>query len=385
MLMKRYTLYLFLPLITLMLFGCQYNEEGYEELLVPLYTPEYAKGFTIYGIEGQESTLIRVSNPWEGAKGVVMDTFVARSGEKPPRGFEGQVVEADAQRLVTLSTTHIGMLEYLGEERRIVGVSGLQYVFNEYLTDPRNGVKDVGMPIQYETLVGLQPDLLFCYGVSDAEQMMTDKLEELQIPYIYVAAYLEHTALGKSEWLVLFAELLDLREEGIKGFEQIETNYREALALTADIPQEERPVVMLNMPFNDAWVLPAEESVTASLMRDAGAVPQTGDKVAGDVSYIGMEEAVTRLSQSQYWVGLGQMTTRFSDLPEALRQHAMETPPVQQGHLYNNNALMTEGGGSAYYQEGTVRPDLILRDLIEIFHPELQEHQLHFYRPIPIE
>lgn len=376
---------LLLPIIALLLFGCQNNEEGYEELLKPLYTPEHATGFAIYSIEGQESTLIRITNPWQGASGVVMDTYIQRGEEQPPHDFKGQVIKADAQRIVVLSTTYIGMLEYLGYEKRIVGVSGLQYVFNHYLTNPQNGVVDLGEQLQYETLVGLRPDVLFCYGVSDAEQMMTDKLEELKVPYIYIGEYLEGSALGKSEWLVLFAEILDRREEGIKGFKQIEANYNEALALTANLPEEDRPVVMLNTPYNDAWVLPAAESVTASLIRDAGAIPQTGEKESGDISYIGMEEAISRLAQSEYWVGLGQMTTRFSDLPEALRKHAEATSPVQHQHLYNNNALMTPGGGSAYYQEGTVRPDLILRDLIEIFHPDLQEHELHFYRPIPIE
>ena len=208
----------------------------------------------------------------------VMDTYVERNGEKAPEGFTGQVVKAGAERLVALSTTHVGMLEYLGYERRVVGVSGLQYLINDYLTDPKNGVVDLGEQMQYETLVGLRPDVVFCYGVSDAETLMTDKLEELGIPYIYSGAYLEPSALGKSEWVIMFAEILDQREKGISGFQQIVHNYQEALAIVANVPEEERPRVMLNTPFNDVWVLPAKQSVTASLIRDAGAIPETGDQ-----------------------------------------------------------------------------------------------------------
>ncbi|MDO5017420.1 MAG: ABC transporter substrate-binding protein [Porphyromonas sp.] len=376
---------LILLLAPLLLSSCSQKEEDYESLLTPLFTPEYATGFAIYGLEGRESTIIRVTNPWQGASGVVMDTFVQRNAERPPEGFTGQVVKADPDRLVAMSTTNVGMLEYLGEEKRVVAVSGLQFVFNDYLTDPANGVVDLGEQIEYERLARLQPDLVFCYGVSDAQQMMTDKLSELGIPYIYCGAYLETSALGKSEWLVMYAELLDKREEGIQGFAAIVSDYTACKALTADITPDNRPKVMLNTPYNDAWVLPAKNSVTASLIRNAGGNPFTGKSERGDVTNIGMEEAFTKLREADYWIGLGQMTKHFSDLPEAIRVHSKEIKAVQLDHLYNNNGRLTPGGGSAYYQEGIVRPDLILRDLIEILHPELQEHEIYFYRHVPID
>ena len=206
----------------------------------------------------------------------------------------------------------------------------------------------------------------------------------LGVPYIYSGAYLEPSALGKSEWVIMFAEILDQREKGISGFQQIVHNYQEALAIAANVPEEKRPRVMLNTPFNDVWVLPAIQSVTASLIRDAGAIPETGEKEAGDISHIGMEEALEKLAKADYWIGLG-MATSYKELPEVLRTHAKEIRPIQLDHLYNNNAIISEAGGTAYYQEGIVRPDLILKDLIEIFHPELQEHTLFFYRHIAVE
>lgn len=382
--MKKHIL-LSLLFLAALLGGCTTETNTYEDLLTPLYSPKYASGFSIYGLEGYNSTIIRITNPWQGATDVTLDTFIQRDDEQPPVGFNGQIIKADAHKLVALSTTNIGMLELLGRDRRVVAVSGLQYVFNEWITDPKNNVKDLGEQIQYETLASLQPDVVFCYGVADGQKMMTDKLEELKIPYIYSAAYLEGNVLGKSEWLIIFAEIEDIREEGIRLFNEIERNYMEAKSLTADIPSDQRPKVMLNTPFNDAWVLPPNKSTTTTLMRDAGAEPFYGKKEIGDVTQIGMEEAFAMLREADFWVGLGHSTKKFSELPPALRAHASEMKPVQLNQLYNNNAITTPGGGSAYYQEGIVRPDLILKDLIEIFHPELQEHTLHFYRHIPVE
>lgn len=374
-----------LALLLLLLSGCKKEAQTYEELLTTLYTPEYASGFIIYGLEGYNSTIIRITNPWQGASGVTFDTFVQRDEEMPPRGFEGQIVKSDAQRIVAMSTTNIGMLEHLGREKRVVGVSGLKYVLNEWITDPQNGVKDIGEQVQYETLASLTPSVVFCYGVSDGQEMMTAKLQELGIPYIYSAAYLEGNALGKSEWLVMFAEVEDIREEGIQKFKQIVENYNEAKALTSNIPDSNRPKVMLNTPFNDGWVLPPKESSTAALIRDAGALPFSGDKEHGEVTQIGLEEAFSMLQEAEFWIGLGHGTKRYSELPLPIRTHASKIKPIKLNHLYNNNAISTSGGGSAFYQEGIVRPDIILRDLIEIFHPELQEHQLHFYQQIPVE
>lgn len=379
--MKKLTLFVLL----LTLISCQSVEKSYDELLLPYYQPKHAVGFELFHLQGMKSTVIRITNPWQGAEGIVMDTFVQRDEEQPPKGFMGQVVPAGATRIVALSTTNIGMLACLGEEKRVVGVSGLQYVCNEYLTNPKNGVKDLGEEMQYETLVSLEPSLVICYGVSSAQQQMTDKLTELGIPYIYSSAYLEHSALGKSEWLVMYAELLDQFDKGVEKLEEIERNYNEAKALVDALPIEDRPTVMLNAPFNDAWVLPPVKSVTAELIRDAGAVPYTGKEEEGSVTQIGMEEAFAMLREADYWVGLGQMVKQYSDLPPALRAHRKDMKPVQLDHLYNNNAQMTEGGGSNYYEEGIVRPDIILRDLIEIFHPELQEHTLYFYRHVPVE
>ena len=60
----------------------------------------------------------------------------------------------------------------------------------------------MGAEINYELLVGLNPDLVLLYGIGDAQTTVTDKLKELNIPYMYVAEYLEESPLGKAEWLV---------------------------------------------------------------------------------------------------------------------------------------------------------------------------------------
>ena len=52
--------------------------------------------------------------------------------------------------------------------------------------------------INYELLLSLDPDLVLLYGVNGASAMES-KLEELDIPFMYVGDYLEESPLGKAE------------------------------------------------------------------------------------------------------------------------------------------------------------------------------------------
>jgi iron complex transport system substrate-binding protein len=53
------------------------------------------------------------------------------------------------------------------------------------------------------------------------------------------------------------------------------------------------------------------------------------------------------------------------------------------GRVYNNDARVNAYGGNDYWETGSLRPDLILADLIEIFHPDLIDHELVFHRRLP--
>ena len=60
-----------------------------------------------------------------------------------------------------------------------------------------------------------------------------------------------------------------------------------------------------------------------------------------------------------------------------------EFAAVINGRLYNNNALVNANGGSAFYESGAANPDVVLRDLVKIFHPELlPDHQLVYYKVV---
>lgn len=351
-----------------------------EDFNQSLYTPEYASGFDIKGAEGRKSTLVTVTNPWQGADSVTTQLFIARDGETAPEGFAGQVLEGDASRVVVMSSTHVAMLDAVGAVDKVVGVSGIDFISNPSIQARRDTVGDVGYEgnVNYELLLSLDPDLVLLYGVNGASSM-EGKLKELGIPYMYVGDYLEESPLGKAEWLVALSEVIGKRDVGEKVFAEIPVRYNAIKKKVADAALD-APTVMLNTPYGDSWFMPSTKSYAVRLISDAGGA-YIYDRNTGNASQpIDLEEAYLLASRADIWINVGQaksledvarMCPKFTDIR-----------CFRNGDVYNDNARLNAAGGNDLWESGVVHPDLILRDLVKIFHPELVEEDFVYYKKL---
>lgn len=364
-------------LCLLSLASCVSNKKtSLEAFNQDVYTPEYAAGFKILGADNAQSTLIQVFNPWQGAKEVEMSYFVSRNGEQAPTGFTGPTIAAGAKRIVCMSSSYIAMLDALGQVDRIVAISGINYVSNPYILAHKDSIKDMGPEMNYELLLGLKPDVVLLYGIGDAQTAVTDKLKELAIPYMYVGEYLEESPLGKAEWMVALSELTDSREKGIEIFSEIPKRYQALKALTASV--EQRPTVMFNTPWNDSWIMPSTKSYMAQLVNDAGADYIYKENTSNSSAPIGLETAYGLIQKADYWINVG-MASSLDEL-KAVNPKFTDAKSVREKTAYNNNLRLTATGGNDYWESAVVRPDVVLRDLIHIFHPELAPDSLYYYR-----
>ena len=55
---------------------------------------------------------------------------------------------------------------------------------------------------------------------------------------------------------------------------------------------------------------------------------------------------------------------------------------MRNGDVYNNTLRTTPSGGNDFYESAVVNPDLLLRDLVKIFHPELIEEDFVYYKKL---
>lgn len=367
-------------LLSLVIASCTGYSSKIEDFNKTVYTPGYASGFDIKGAEGRKSVIITSTNPWQGADSITTQLFIVRNGETVPEEFTGQVLEGNANRIVAMSSTHVAMLDAVGAANTIVGVSGLDYISNKDIQSRRDSVGDVGFEgnINYELLLSLDPDIVLLFGVNGANAM-EGKLKESGIPYMYVGDYLEESPLGKTEWLVALSELIGKRDAGEKVFADIPVRYNALKQKVADAGLP-KPSVMLNTPYGDSWFMPSTKSYAVQLIEDAGGSYIYGKNTGNTSLPIDLEEAYLLASDADMWINIGMANS----LEEVARMcpKFTDTRCFRNGNVFNNNARANAAGGNDYWESAVVNPDILLRDLVKIFHPELVSEDFVYYKQL---
>lgn len=375
--MKRSIRFAIVAVCLTVVTACGHRAASLEDFDVTVYVPHYASGFEIVGTENAASTIIKVRNPWQGAESIETKLLIARNGEQAPDGFDGQILRNDAERVICMSSTHVAMLDAAGAVPAVVGVSGLDYVSNEYVSNHRDRIGDVGYDgnIDYERVIALNPDLVLLFGVNGASGMES-KLRELDIPFVYVGEYLEESPLGKAEWMIAVGETVGRRSEAEKAFAPIPERYNALKRRIAETTLE-APSVMLNTPYGDSWFMPSTGNYVAQLITDAGGHYIYTKNDTDRSQPIGLEEAYLLTSQADMWINV--QAASLDDLRRRFPKFA-DARCIRNGYVWACDRRTNPAGGNDYWESGVVHPDLVLRDLVKIFHPESVEDEFVYYR-----
>ncbi len=371
-----------------MMGGCESKSTSLGDFTQISYSPKYASGFEIRAAHESKSSLVRIFNPWQGATGFEQQLFVARDGEQAPSGFDGMVVEAPVRRVVCMSSSHVAMLDALGEVKRVVGVSGIDYIVNDHVALHRQcgEIRDVGYDanVNFELIAAMKADVVLIYGVNGENRQLTSKFDEIGIPYIYVGDYIEESPLGKAEWMRLIGEICDCGSRADSLFTDVDTRYNQLKATISDhlADSDARPRVMLNTPYRDSWFLPSKRSYMVQLIEDAGGEAYASAGLSNSSQPIDIEQAYLYVSQADLWLNVGACAS-LSELSDHNPRFA-DMPCVASGRVYNNNARRNTVGGSDFWESGVVNPDIVLRDLATIIHPELapKDGELYYYHQL---
>ncbi len=179
--------------------------------------------------------------------------------------------------------------------------------------------------------------------------------------------------------MLAIAEIIGEREKGEETFKEIAGRYNDLKKKVADAAIDS-PSVMLNVPYGDSWFMPSSSSYMARLIRDAG-----GDyiykKDSGNTSLpIDLEEAYTLASQADFWLNTDQVTS-LATLAKKCPKFT-DTRIFRNGAVYNNTLRSNAAGGNDFFESGITNPDLILQDLISLFHPEISKAPFYYYQKL---
>lgn len=338
---------------------------------------KYAKGFQIHTFEGYKT--ITLKNPWPGTNKTFTYALVEKNGLLPNPEKYDAVVEIPLKRIVVTSTTHIPSLEMLNENEALVGFPSLDYISSEKTRQRivEGKITELGKneAINTEILIDLSPDAVIGFAI-DGNNSTFATIQKTGIPVIYNSDWTETSPLGKAEWIKFFGVLFNKEKEADSIFKSIETEYLSAKKIASEA--KIIPTVISGAMYKDFWLLPQGESWGAQFIADAnGNYLWKDSKGTGGLS-LSLESVLEKGHDAEVWIGPGQFTT-LEELKGANEVYS-QFAAFKSGNVYSYSSKKGKTGGVIYFELAPNRPDLVLKDLIKILHPELlPTHELYFF------
>lgn len=338
-----------------------------------LVKPQYAKGFTVRYLENGVR-LVEVEDPQKDEDKMPVSYQFALvekgSDAEVPEGYTK--VEVPVQRTIVMTMLQLSNFTALKAHDIVKGITGTKNLFNK---DIRKRVKDgsivkIGMEGNFDTelILAANPEVIF---ISPFKRGGYDAIKETGITLIPHLGYKELNPLGQAEWVKFVGLFIGKEKEANDLFRGIEQRYNEAKALAADA--KTRPTVFSGEMHGGNWYAVGGKNFLAQLFRDAGADYVVKNEDTGG-SNIEFEQMYAMAANADYWRILNSYPDTFSyDALKASEPRNDLFKAFREKHVIYCNMKQT-----AYYETTPVEPDVLLKDLLAIFHPELVEKD---YKP----
>ncbi|MGB5553692.1 MAG: ABC transporter substrate-binding protein, partial [Flavobacteriaceae bacterium] len=344
---------------------------------------DHAKGFSIEKIG--EMTVIKINSPWPDADAEFTYALIPKNStalSSLNKEDYDAVVTVPVESIVVTSTTHIPALESLGVLDQLSGFPDTQYISSKEARKRIDAgqIKELGNneAINTEMVIELNPDVVVGFGISKQNKAY-ETLQRSNIPVVYNGDWTEETPLGKAEWIKFFAPFFQKEMQADSIFNTIAQAYTKAIALAKKATH--RPTVLSGALYKDVWYMPGGRSWAATFLADANADYLFADTSETGSLSLSIEHVLDKGQMSEFWVSPSQFTS-YETMEEANR-HYLQFNAFKRKKIYTFAKTMGATGGMLYYELAPQRPDLVLQDLIHIFHPELlPDHQLFFFKPL---
>lgn len=362
--MLRKNIYL-LSILLFLLTACGGRTNGSKQVNGKAIHLSYAQGFSIE--HASKYTVVTVFNPWQ--KGKIYDKYYLVKDDKISTPADGRKVLVPLKNVMVNSVTHIGFMQALGLLDRIVGVCNANYVYSPVILEgvKKGKVKDLGeaFNLNIEQVLLLHPQAVFTTAYN-ADDENSRKMRQSGLPIIYNIEWQEPTLLGRAEWVKFMAAFFCKEKEADRLFNNIVGYYNEVKLLAKKAKTS--PSVLSGQEFRGTWSLPGGRSYTGQLFRDAHASYLFASDTTRTTIASTIEEVLIKFHNVDVWIGSDAHSSKELDatnpkykLFKAYRDH----------RVFNANKRSNPQGGNDYWESGVVRPDLLLKDMLKIVHPEL--------------
>jgi iron complex transport system substrate-binding protein len=365
--MKTFCNALFLVILSFSLAECK-NESKPNVIISAKNEVRYAKGFSIQNYNGY--SVVKVKNPWPKATKTYTYILKEKNGTVPDSLKQNTIIPVPIKTIVVTSTTHIPSLELLDEVNTLIGFPHCDYISSEKVRariDAGN-IKELGnnQDLNTEVLLDMQPNVIIGYGI-DNKNPTLDNLQKSGLKVMLNGDWNEENALGKAEWVKFFGALYGKQKQATALFTKIEKDFLKTLRI-AKIAKT-TPSILAGDMFEDRWYLPRGSSWGSLLLKQAnGNYLWQETSGTGSLS-LSFETVFEKAKSADVWITSGQ----FSSLNEMTNAnpHYAEFNAFKNKNVYSFSGKKGKTGGILYYELAPNRPDLVLKDLVKILHPEL--------------
>ena len=365
--MKTFCNALFLVILSFSLVECK-NESKPNVIISAKNEVRYAKGFSIQNYDSY--SVVKVKNPWPKATKTYTYILKEKNGIVPDSLKQNLIIPVPIKTIVVTSTTHIPSLELLDEVNTLIGFPHCDYISSEKVRariDAGN-IKELGnnQDLNTEVLLDLQPNVIIGYGI-DNKNPTLDNLQKSGLKVMLNGDWNEENALGKAEWIKFFGALYGKQKQATALFTKIEKDFLKTIKIAK--MAKTTPSILAGDMFEDRWYLPRGTSWGSLLLKQAnGNYLWQETSGTGSLS-LSFETVFEKAKNADVWITSGQ----FSSLKEMTNSnpHYAEFNAFKNKNVYSFSGKKGKTGGILYYELAPNRPDLVLKDLVKILHPEL--------------
>jgi len=342
---------------------------------------KYAKGFNIDYYDTYK--LVSIYNGIGKKRDTVQYVLLAE-GVKAPVGYtKAQLIIIPVKSLIAMSSMHVALADFAGSANAITGLGSLQYVSSATVRKniAAGKVKEVGIDgtMGNELLISMKPGLVMVMGSPDAKFSKYETLTDAGVPVMLNSEWLETTPLGRAEWVKLMAALMNQEKLVEAKFDTVETKYNQLAVIGRSAA--EKPSLISGMPYKGTWYMPDGDSYMVQFFKDAGTNYKWVNVHGKGSLPLNFETVAPEALKADFWLNIGYVDSK-KDI-KAIDVRYADFKPFKNGRIFNNNKLVNDIGSNDYWESGAVNPQLVLADLISIFHPGLlPNHQLVYYKQL---
>lgn len=332
-------------------------------------TTKYATGFSVKDLPGG-TRLVDVGDEYHFA--------LVRNGgdavDNVPEGYT--VVNVPIKSTICMTALQLSNFTALNAHGIVKGITGTKNLYNsDILQRVKEGrIVKIGMEGNFDTelIMAANPDVIF---ISPFKRGGYDAIKETNITLVPHLGYKELDPLGQAEWIKFVAMFIGKESEANDIFSGIEKRYNDVKALAATA--KTRPTVFSGEMHGGNWYAVGGKNYLAQMFRDAGAeyIMKDDDHTGGvPMEY---EKMYSIAANADYWRILNSFPGVFSyDALKASEPRNADFKAWKERHVVYCN--MKE---KPYYELTPVQPDVVLKDLVAIFHPELvgKDYEPTFY------